>query len=169
MPQLDMAIARLQYEILNMPLEQILQESMGDSGMIKTFEREIDSAGWQQWWSEADLVLEQTDEQLEDGEDALSAQTEIFLERSRKRMAVFQMAKEFMLAQRYAKLEKSLVDTAITLSESLKLEAKDIKSLGGLYKDLTSKSIANTLATMQFGIDEGGLPTVILRDLSNGS
>lgn len=152
-----------------MSCAQIALESAGGSSVESFVIKEAKKGDWKQWWPEADLVLEQSDEDVEDGEDAMTQQTELFLERSKKRMSVFQMAKEIMLAQRYATFEKTLIDTAIVLAEKQGLEAKDVKSLSGMYKDLMNNSVTNALASMTLGTDASGLPTVIMRDLSGGS
>lgn len=168
---LDLAIARLQYEILNIPLSQIATEATGDSSLVTALKQTAKDNNWIRWWPEPDLII---DEEAEtDGEDALQYQSEAFIERSKKRMTVFQLAKDFMLAQRYVKLEKCLVDAAINTVETFADQEipneQGLKNMSALYKDLVSKSITQSLTSLQISSDDPGMPTVVYRDLSASS
>lgn len=157
---MNLAHMRLQYEILNTPIEQLAAEN---SLPVNMLQEEVAKQNWNAWWPEPDLVL--TPEV--DGSEILLAQSEVFLDRIKRRLAVYNVAKEVLLSQKYYELENKILDTAIdTLAAASDLRAGDIHALGMLYKNLMSKSVSNTLVDMTFGEDTGGLPTVIIRDLS---
>jgi hypothetical protein len=167
----DYALMRLQYEILNVPIEQLAVEAtegVENTLLVTKYREKIESFGWKQWWPEADLIVTQEDvDAAADGDDAMAQQAELFLERSKRRLSVYNVAKEIMLTQKYLALESALVDSATKLITGSTLEAKDVRALSALYKDLTAKSVTSALAAVSFGTDETGLPTVIMRDLSN--
>lgn len=157
---MNLAHMRLQYEILNKPVEQLAAENGIPTDMLQ---EQVDILGWHQFWPEADMILCPD----VDKDELLQAQSEAYIERSKRRLAVYNLAKEIQLAQKYYELETQIVDTAIeTLIQATNMEAPSINALGNLYKNMTAKSIASALSTISFGEDEGGLPTVIIKDLS---
>ena len=151
---------KLQYEILNKSVEQLAVENGVPSTMLQ---EEINKLGWKQWWPEADLILYPDTEQ----DEMLQVQSETFIERSKRRLAVYNLAKEMCMAQKYMELETQIIDTALeTLTSVPVMAAVSITALSNLYKNMTAKSIASALSSISFGEDEGGLPTVIIKDLS---
>ena len=159
---MNLSHIRLQYEILNKTLVQLGQENDIPVSML---EDEATKGGWVQWWPESDLVVI-VDEDDDDSEKLLT-QTEVFLERSKRRLAVYNVCKEFLLSQKYFELEDKILDAAIDILETMPaMKSDSVQSLGALFKNLMSRSVSNSLINMSFGEDEGGLPTVIVKDLS---
>lgn len=157
---MNFAQMKLQYEILNKSVEQLATENEVPTEMLR---KEITKLGWTQWWPEADLILCPEVEQ----DAKLQTQSEAFIERSKRRLAVYNLAKEMHMAQKYMELENQIIDTAVeTLIRTPTMDATSIASLSNLYKNMTAKSIASALSSISFGEDEGGLPTVIIKDLS---
>jgi len=129
----------------------------------------IKEKGWKQWWPSGidDEILAKSTENIEEQDELLVLQSEQFLDRAKRRLAVYTIAKEIHLAQKYLKLESAIIDKAYTLINDLSgLDTKSIKDLSTLYKDMTAKSPTSALAAFSFCEDEGGLPSVIIRDLS---
>lgn len=151
---------RMQYEILNRPIAQLALENNLPINMLQ---KEAEDNGWQQWWPESDVVLCPDVDQ----EEKLVIQSEAFLDRTKHRLAAYSVAKEVFLAQKYFQLETAILDAAIGFLEvHADLDAGSIHDLGSLYKNLSSTSVTKALTTMTFGEDEGGMPTVIIKDLS---
>lgn len=162
---LDLGLIKLQYEILNKSVKQIADETGMPENLI---EKEIKDAGWKQWWPEdvdQRLLAKQTEDIGED--EVLALQSEQFIDRAKRRLAAYTLAKEIYLAQKYLKLESALIDKAHTILETLQDgDSRSAKELSALYKDMTSKSPMGALASFSFGEDEGGIPVVTIRDLS---
>lgn len=157
---MNLAHMRLQFEILNKSIPQLARENNLPVSML---EEEIADQGWKQWWPEPDLVLCPD----VDKDEILQAQSETYLDRAKRRLAVYNVAKEVLLAQKYFDLEDKIIDSALAVLElAADMEASDVQSLGALYKNLMSRSVSNALVGMSFGEDEGGMPTVIVKDLS---
>ena len=179
---MDIALMRLQYEILNTSVNYLADASGISADMI---EEEINRAGWKQLWpnepslsnpeslhksiaSQAAASSNQTD--VEDDEFTTASAT--IIDRARRRLQIYSLAKETYLSSRYLDLEASLLD--VTLSKILELSsaaqggysANDLKQLSSVYKDLTNGSALSAAASLQFGTDESGIPTVIFKDLS---
>jgi len=155
---LDVPLIRLQYEFLNKPIDMLEDEAGLPSGSLQS---EANKNGWKQYWPDADMVIMKA----EADEDILVVQSERFIDRATRRLAVFKVAKEMLLAQRYAKLEAGLIQSALFALDD-NLGTKEIKELSSLYKDMSAKSITSQMQALSFGEDEGGLPTVIIRDLT---
>ncbi len=127
-------------------------------------DKEVLEGNWQQWWPEPDLDLSAPSEYM--SEEDLTSQADLFMERSRRRLAVYNMAKELLLAQRLFKLESSIIEKASTILDGVEMCARDIKALSSVFKEMTQNSISSTLSSLTLGQDDNGMPTVILRDLS---
>ncbi len=158
----DLPLIRLQYEILNIPQDILEQMVSLPSGGL---DKDIADQQWTQYWPDPDMIVEATDG--EDGVEAtLVLQSDRFIDRTKRRLAVFKVAKEMLLAQRYAALELGIVQHATDLLTAQTLAPGEIKQLSALYKDMSSNSLSADKTALSFGQDEGGLPTVIVRDLS---
>lgn len=151
---------RLQYEILNKSFESLAI----DNGLpVSILKQEADEHNWKQFWPEPDLLLMPD----VDRDERLTAQSEAFIDRSKRRLAAYNVAKEVYLAQKYFELESGILDAALTaLQLDAEMRPSDIKELSALYRDLMANSIAGALSSMSFGEDDTGLPTVIIKDLS---
>ena len=167
---LDVPLLKLQYEILNKTVDQLSEET----GLpLASLQKEIDYNGWKQWWPEDEEVrlrekqaTSAEDEEI-DASEVLALQSEMYIDRAKRRLAVYTLAKEIYLAQKYMKLESALIDKAHDVLEGIQnIDSRSIKELSALYKDMTAKSPMSALAAFTFGEDEGGVPTVIVRDLS---
>lgn len=173
MLEFDTHIARLQYEILNVPLSQLASDANIPVGLL---EQEAKASNWKQWWPEEDTVvwlekqrkiaLESEEAHTANSEEEmLSQQSEEYIERTRKRLQVYSLAKEIYLAQKYLKLEAALIKKAHDILEECQtIDPAGIKQLSALYKDMVSKSPMSTLLSVS--ADESGIPNLIIRDLS---
>ena len=167
---IDPNIMRLQFEILNRSAEDLARELNIPASIIKST---IESEGWKQWWPEGTVHEQFASAQAANNndpdiavseEEILVAQADQFLDRSRKRLQVYSLAKEIYLAQKYMQVEVALLDKARSVIEnSAELDAYSLKQISGLLKDLYTKAGGLTLSA---GTDENGLPTAVIRDLS---
>ena len=171
---LDSNLMRLQYEILNVSVEQLAAETKISATIISSY---IKSEQWTRWWPEPDLDLAAPVTPIDlssgnclpppDQAELFTIQTENFLDRSRRRLAVYTLAKEIYLAQKYLKVEAAVLDKLhdiATASETL--GADGIKKLASAFKDLCNKNSLASSQSISFGPDESGIPSVIIRDLS---
>jgi len=165
----DIALLRLQYEILNASIEQLAQESGISQKMLRM---EAAAANWTQWWPNkaSALAVPMPFDPHTDQEDdnPFETQTNEYIENARRRLKAYSLAKELLLAARYLDLEVSIIDKAKDLIEQV-TTPNEAKLLSALYKDLTSNSNLANLATMALGQDDSGMPTFILRDLSGSA
>jgi hypothetical protein len=165
----DLPVLRLQYEILNISAAQMAKETDIPESLIQ---ETIEEEGWQQWWPEeppVEIFKKQAaqaslvDDDLSDS-DLLSQQSEDYIDRSRKRLQVYQLAKEIYLATKYLQLESALIGKAHEILEQCEtLDATAIKQLSALYKDMKHHGVNSLL---QAAVDDSGLPSLIVRDLS---
>lgn len=173
MQSFDIQLMRLQYEILNVPLSRLASESGLSESMIN---RTIEEEGWSQWWPEEETAI-QLKKQRElslasedlhtasSEEEMLAQQSEEFVDRAKKRLQAYTLAKEIYLAQKYLQLESALITKAhAILEECPSLDPQAIKQLSALYKDMVSKSPMSTLLSLN--ADESGVPNLIIRDLT---
>ena len=184
---MDIALMRLQYEILNTSVNYLADASGISADMI---EEEINRAGWKQLWpnepslsnpeslhksitsAAASAAASASSNQVDIDEDEFTTVSATIIDRARRRLQIYSLAKETYLSSRYLDLEASLLD--VTLSKILELSsaaqggysANDLKQLSSVYKDLTNGSALSAAASLQFGTDESGIPTVIFKDLS---
>lgn len=176
----DIAIMRLQYEILNTPLAQISVEANLPPSLV---EKEALTQGWKQLWPDEPILLAPPEdllpttltdlEQASARADALSLEIEQYLDKSRKRLKVYTLAKETLLAHRYLALEVSLLSTAKDMLDNAlngepheRMTPQALKQLSALYKDLSSESSLSKIAGLSIATDDSGMPTVIIKDLS---
>jgi len=161
---LDLDLARLQHEILCIPLET-LAEKLGVP--LYLLQEEAKNKNWAPFWSENDhepLVID-------DGDDAFSLKIENYSDKARKKLIAFSLAKEIFLSQKYLELEVGIIAKAKSILDSMQ-DGTDsvsaVKTLSALYRDMTKNSLAanSNSAAVSIGTDETGLPTVIVRDLT---
>lgn len=157
----DMDILRLQYEILNVSVESIAKQ-LGLPPEVVAIE--IEREGWKPLWPNDD----ETPLEVGEGEDAFELAIDKYISRARKRLMAYALAKEMLLAQKYLQLELGIVDTALQTLKSIDSSSVSaIKTLASLYRDMCKNSLSSTSnLSMQTGLDEQGLPTVIIKDLS---
>jgi len=158
---LDLPLIRLQYEILNKSLKDIASDE-GTSFTLLC--KEAEANGWRQYWPDPPKV----DHDTEDASEIMALEADQFIDLGRRRLKVYSLAKEMLLAHRYLTLECSIIDAANTLltMQSAELGTTGVKQLSALFKDLTSGSNLANLASMAITTDDNGLPTVVIRDLS---
>lgn len=157
---MNVAHMRLQYEILNRSLKHLALENSVPLDML---EDEAKDHGWKQWWPEPDLIVDPD----VDKDELLIIQSDAYLERAKRRLAVYNVSKEILLAQKYYDLENKILDAALKLLEMTQtMAAPSVQALGMLYKTLMSRSVSSAVVDMSFGVDDGGLPTVVVKDLS---
>ena len=166
---LDLALLKLQYEILNVPLEQI----DAAAGLpIGAMAYEAKRLGWKQLWpDQPSLATPASLTNQDDANEALALESEQFIDNARKRLRVYTLAKEILLAQRYLELECGIIRCAKNILENAEVDpscmpASAIKQMSAMLKDLQYGSNLANLASMSIAQDENGLPQVIIRDLS---
>ena len=167
----DIPLLRLQYEILNVPIETIASQAAVNVNILK----EIASREkWVQKWPDADELPTPPDstdpENLSNedlfNDDPLMTKGDEYIDRTKKRLAAYLAAKDVLLAQRYFETEVAAINRTVRALNYENLRPEDIKHLVNSYNILvknTSLGKALQLATDE----EGGLPTLVLRDLSN--
>lgn len=128
---------------------------------VSVMENEVRNGGWQ-------VKFPNTLPELAENatEDEIALYQEQFLEINQKRLKLYNLAKELLLAHRYLTLENSILVKADMLAESMEITPKDLKALSSLYKDLASGTALGNISAIQIGEDANGLPTAIIRDLS---
>lgn len=156
---LDVPLMRLQYEILNVSIDS-LAESTGIPAEV--IGDEVIKKGWTRQWPDDD----EPQLLIEPGEDTFKLQSDAYIEKTRKRLHAYSLAKEVLLATRYLELEAGIISKAneclMHIDPSSGTAA--VKALSSLWKDM-QKSAAQA-AAFSISQDEGGLPTVIIKDLS---
>lgn len=146
---IDFQLLQLQYEILNTPVSELAANTGVSERMMQD---EITKLDWKQRWPDPEGAETQED----------------YIELSRKRLKVYSLAKDILLAQKYLELEVSIIKAAndIVESTSNSITPQSLKQLSALYKDMTSGTSLANLATMTLSTDESGIPMVIVRDVS---
>lgn len=159
----SLELMRLQYEILNVPLATLAKAAQVP---LRLLEQEASQFGWKQLWPDSDdVVLE-----FEEGEDRFSISSDAYIEKAKKRLTAFSLARETALSMRYLELEASIIDKAQEVLDNIPVgqaSASVAKVLASLYRDMSKNLIsagANNSSTLD--IDGGGIPTLIVRDLS---
>lgn len=156
---IDIELLRLQYEILNVSADAIARQTGFPLDLI---ENEIKRSNWTPLWPDDD------EPQLtyEEDEDVFTVSTDRYIDKTRKRLVAYSLAKEVLLATRYLELESSLIKKACETTELLDASSPAaLKTLSALYRDLAKNGVSAG-TSLQMGTDESGLPTVIVKDLS---
>ena len=126
--------------------------STADSSEAHSFE----SAAGADLLDEYDPLLEEEESELETGSQA-------YLRDMGIRLQVFNMAKEVYMSHKYAGLEATLIDKAREAADGMTCLPQDLKYLSSIFKDLAANM--STGKSMSVGVNDDGLPTVIIRDL----
>jgi len=173
---IDLAILRLQYEILNTSLDSI---AAANSVPVELLQREATEHNWKQYWPDDEfsfttISTPEWDETVaaeetapQDAASRMALESEQYIDMARKRLAVYSLAKETMLAHRYLALECDIIKAAQAIVDGLQTYTpQDIKYLSAVIKDLTSNSNLSNLASISIKAGEDGIPSVTIRDLS---
>lgn len=156
-------LMRLQYEILNISLESLAKTAQVP---ISLLEREAKQSGWRQLWPESDEV----EMQFEEGEDKFSISSDAYIEKAKKRLTAFSLARETALSMKYLELEAAIIDKAQEVLDNIPVgqaSASVAKVLASLYRDMSKNLIsAGAANNSTLDIDGGGIPTLLIRDLS---
>jgi hypothetical protein len=158
---LDLETLRLQYEILNVPLATIAQRARIPLDLLQ---REATNKSWKPLWSEEDsLPLE-----IEEGDDEFELKSNAFIEQTRRKLQAYSLAKDLLLAQKYLDVEVGILNKAKEIIDTMESpSASCVRTLASLYKDMSKGLLsAGGAASVSVGIDENGLPTAIIRDLT---
>ena len=184
---MDITLMRLQYEILNVPVSQLADMSGISESMIQD---EINRAGWQPLWPNEPSIANlesihaylgtsstpslpapsSNQDQVED--DFFMTSSAEIIERSKRRLQLYVLAKETLLAQKYLDLENGIIDAARVLATSRAMEnggelkPSDVKELSLVFKNMGASAVFGSSASFSFAQDESGLPTLIYKDLS---
>jgi len=155
---IDLELLRLQYEILNVSAESIARAT---NLPISAVQDEIDRKGWTPVWPDD----EEPPIEIAEGEDAFKLTSDRFIEKTRKRLYAYSLAKDVLLATRYLELEAGLVSKANEVLDLVdpQVGIATVKALSSLWKHMQKSASA---ASASFGVDEMGLPTVVIKDLS---
>ncbi len=154
---IDIELLRLQYEILGATAGDLARSTNMPVDLIQ---REIEKHGWKPLWPDDDAPLA-----LEEDEDLFTVTSNNYIDKTRKRLQAYALAKEVLLASRYLELESNIVKKAceaISLLDPALVSS--IKTLSSIFKDLAKDGVGKT--ALSVGTDEAGLPTVIIKDLS---
>lgn len=156
---LDVQLLRLQYEVLNVSAEAIAHMTGLPLDIIVD---EITCKGWTRLWPDEDEPALT----ISEGEDGFKLSSDRYIEKSRKRLQAYTLAKEIILSTRYLDLEAGLVSKANECLQHIDAQTgvSAVKALSSLWKDMTKDK--STMASMQMTVDDTGLPTVIIKDLS---
>ena len=157
-------VPKLSYEILNVPLDAIAANLGLTTGMLEKIAKE---QHWVQWFPEEEPTFQLAENaDLLEGEDIFTVKADQYLDKNRKRLQVYNMAKSVAITELYTDLEISLINAARESVAGLDPEdTKGLKNISTVFKDLT-KELQGLSSSIQLARDEQGLPTVILRDLS---
>ena len=156
----DVALLKLQYEFLNTPIQEL---AANEGVPISIIETEIRNG---QWVRRVPITVTPLSDNATDEEIAIYQ--EQFLDINQKRLKLYNLAKEILLAHRYLTLESAILTKAADLVDQANITQKDLKYLSALYKDLASGTSLGNISAIQIGEDANGLPTAIIRDLSGG-
>ena len=157
-------VPKLSYEILNVSIETLALNLGLTTAMLQ---KVADDFSWIQWFPDekSDIYLDEDADMLE-GEDIFTVMADQYLDKNRKRLQVYNMAKNIAMTERYADLEVSLVDKARDAIVGIEAsDVKSIKELSDVFRNL-AKELQGMTSAVSFATDQQGLPTVIMRDLS---
>jgi len=141
---MDEAILRLQYEILGHSFEEIASGEEYSADFLKEFAKQH---GWKR-------VFDPVRPKQGDEED--------FIEETRKRLEVYEIAKELYLAGKYATVEGRILGR---LSSSFAMESMSPNELRTLTATLNALRGTSKKKTDQ---EDDSVPTVILKDFRGG-
>lgn len=168
---MEVILMKLQYEILNTPFSQLAVMSGISEDMIKD---EATKAGWKQHWPDEPAAIipaaiNNVDDPDQPVDDYFMSSTADCIDKCRRRLQIYTLAKDSLLAMKYLELEFDIVSKASELitevHDNKKLTASDLKCLSSLYKDMSSNTNL-TSSSVSLGIDDSGLPTLVFKDLS---
>lgn len=154
---LDMAMLKLQYEILNVS-PQSIADHLGIPVHFVT--EDIKKRGWKVLWPDED----EPTLSIGEDEDTFTADTDRYIEKLRKRLAAYTLAKDALLTSKYLELESNIIDSAnIALQSIDPTSTSALKALSALYKDMSKNMKESSLS---LSTDDRGVPTVVIKDLS---
>ena len=157
--------ARLNFEILNISVDAIAN-TMGLE--TKHVEEQMQEQSWKQWFPATDSEFDlDPDSDINEGENLFELKANQYTAEGRKRLQVYQIAKQLHLMSLYTRLEVSLIEKAneaIDIVDAANISA--ISTLSGVLQSLT-RDLNQLSQSMTLGTDsESGLPQLIIRDLS---
>ena len=164
---INLSLLRLQYEVLNKSFEQIASETGLPVSAIK-----VDAAqqNWKQLWPDppqtAATTLDTSSLSPEELQEYYALQQEQYTDNTKKRLKLYTLAKDMFLATKYLELESLLIEKACDALNSIDPGAAGIRQLASVYKDLTAGTTLSALTKFSLEIDDSGIPTVIIRDLT---
>jgi len=168
---IDIQLLKLQYEILNIPLEQLAQEISVPKSLLDT---EARNNNWTQWWPEqlqGDIIFNSpappfdviSEAQMDEEASVLEEGAQQYIRDTQIRLRVYNLAKEVYLTHKYATFESSLITKAKDIIDSV-ATAQELAQLSSMFKNLLPSGKSGQ--QLSIGQNEDGLPTVIIRDLT---
>lgn len=169
---MDIHLVRLQYELLNTPLETLAESS---GATLASLEFEAKRSGWTQKWPELPSInrahhsksssgqsLEQ--ELLSEGV-SIDDEIENLITTNQKRLRAFTIAKDLYLAARYAQLENDIILRIVdVVSECTTVES--LKFASSAYKNLIDSTNIQALQKQSNKFEDTGIPVFTIRDMS---
>jgi len=159
---IDIELLKLQYEILNVSITSISRTTGIPEDLIL---REVERGKWTPLWPNDP---DEPKLHVEEDEDLFTVSTNQYIEKTKRRLQAYALAKEILLATRYLELESALIKKANETLDSMDpsvTTASALKTLSSLYRDLVKNGLSS-VTSLQLQTDEAGLPTVIIKDLS---
>ena len=146
MDNFDLAIIRLQHEILATELPELARAT---NIPVKILEMEAKQRKWQILWPD-ELKPVSSDE---------------YIQFMQKRLNVYNLAKQALLALKYASTEAEIMNKALDMVHSLENDTSALRNIAGTYKDMAT--LNQGASGVKAGIDEHGMPYVVIRDLTS--
>jgi len=162
----DFSLLRLQYEILNVSIESIARRSNLNPELLKALAIEEE---WEHKWIDPDDPEPESDLNPDSDfpEDELTIKSEEFIERSKKRLAAYTIAKNVLMTQQYLELELSLVRKTIEHLENMPaITSKDLQSISHVYRNLLNGTPIMDILAMRDKQEDGGIPLLVVKDLA---
>lgn len=160
MSQVNSTLLKLQYEILNVPVEDLAAQM---NVPVSILHAEILKNKWTQLWPDEPVIF------ADNCSDPLTTSTPLDIEQrtemARKRLQFYQIMKDTYLSSKYLTLESAIIDSAISYLDTIESQdAKSLHRIASMYKLLCS---CNTLSENKLSLlNESNTPLAIIRDLT---
>lgn len=155
MLEFNTALLKLQYEILNVSLEDIATQLHIPVSIVAADARR---GNWRQLWPDEPPIL------IENLTQEPTLDIEQRTELAQKRLRYYSVMKDQYLSAKYLALESVLLDSAKELLDTGELDATSVHRIAAAFKMLSS---GTTLSDYKAQVSQdSGIPTAIVRDVS---